>query len=179
MERKRVVAWVAALSFLALPSFLPAAEMGHEGMHGMPHDHGAMKMDDHGKMMHDGHGMKSGELLFSGKIGPWTGEARLIEKQAYMEQSGVPAKYAAKFAGERHLMMFLTDPMTGKQLSGAAGKVTITGPDKAASSKVTLVVMGGHIGADVRLPQPGEYTFTAEIEAGGTKGSATFSHTLK
>ncbi len=166
MERKRFAAWVAALSFLALPSFLSAAEMGHEGTHGTPHDHG-------------GHDMKSGELLFSGKIGPWTGEARLIEKQAYMEQSGVPAKFAAKFAGELHLMMFLTDPMTGKPLSGAAGKVTIAGPDKASSSKVTLVVMGGHIGADVHLPQSGEYTFTAEIEAGGRSGSATFSHTLK
>ena len=179
MERKRFVAWVAALSFLALPSILSAAEMGHEGMHGMPHGHDGMKMDDHGKMNHGGHDMKSGELLFSGKIGPWTGEARLIEKQAYMEQSGVPAKFAARFAGERHLMMFLTDPTTGKPLPGAAGKVTIAGPDKAASSKVTLIVMGGHIGADVHLPQPGEYTFTAEVEAGGRSGSATFSHTLK
>jgi hypothetical protein len=156
--------------------------MGHEGMPGMPHDHGGMEMDDHGKMKpggHEGHDMKSGEMLFSGKVGPWTGEARLIEKQAYMEQSGVPAKVAAKFAGERHLMLFLTDPTTGKPLSGAAGKVTIAGPDKASSTKVTLIAMGGHIGADVQLPQPGEYTFTAEIEAGGRTGSATFSHTLK
>lgn len=164
MGRKRIAAWVAALSMVALPSFLPAAEMGHEGMSGMSHDHG---------------GMKSGELLFSGTIGPWTGEARLIEKQAYMEQSGVPAKIAAKFAGERHLMMFLTDPATGKSPAGAAGVVVITGPDKASSSKVTLVGMAGHIGADVHLPRPGGYTFTAEIEAGGGKGSATFSHTLK
>ena len=174
MERKRFVAWVAALSFLALPSILPAAEMRHEGMHsGHEGTHGGHEG------MHGGHDMKSGELLFSGKIGPWTGEARLIEKQAYMEQSGVPSKFAAKFAGERHLMMFLTDPMTGKPLPRAAGKVTIAGPDKAASSVVTLVVMGGHIGADVHLPQPGEYTFTAEVEAGGRSGSATFSHTLK
>jgi len=179
MERKRFAAWVAALSFLALPSFLPAAEMGHEGTHGTPHDHGGMKMDDHGKMNHGGHDMKSGELLFSGKIGPWTGEARLIDKKEHMEQSGVPAKFAARFAGERHLMMFLTDPTTGKPLPGAAGKVTIAGPDKASSSKVTLVVMGGHIGADVHLPHPGEYMFTAEVEAGGRSGSATFSHTLK
>ena len=180
MDRKRYVAWGALFSFLALPAVLPAAEMGHEGMPGMPADHDGMnKMDDHGKMMHGGHAMKSGELLFSGKVGPWTGEARLIEKQAYMEQSGVPAKFAARFAGERHLMMFLTDPMTGKPLSGAAGEVIITGPGKAASSKVALVGMGEHIGADVTLPQPGEYTFTAEIESGGRRGSATFSHTLK
>ena len=179
MVMKRFVLWVAAISLLALPSFLSAAEMGHEGMSGMPHGHDDMKMDDHGKMMHGGHDMKSGELLFSGNVGPWTVEARLIEKQAYMEQTGVPAKFAVKFAGERHLMIFLSDPTTGKPPSGAAGKVTITGPDKASSSKVTLVVMGGHIGADVNLPQSGEYTFTAEIEAGDRKGSATFSHTMK
>jgi len=174
MESKRFVAWVAALSFLAMPSMLPAAEMRHEDMHG-----GHEEMHGGHEGMHGGHDMKSGELLFSGRIGPWTGEARLIEKQAYMEQSGIPAKFAAKFAGELHLMMFLTDPMTGKSLPGASGKVTIAGPDQASSSKVTLVVMGGHIGADVHLPQPGGYTFTAEIEAGGRTGSATFSHTLK
>ena len=179
MERKRVVAWVAALSIFYLPSHLSAAEMGHEGMSGMSHDHGGMKMEDHEKMMSGGHGMKSGELLFSGKVGPWTGEARLIEKREYMEQSGVPAKYASRFAGERHLMIFLTDPMTGKPLAGPTGSVTIKGPDEASSSKVALVAMGEHIGADVRLPQPGEYTFKAEIESGGTKGSVIFSHTLK
>lgn len=173
MDRKRYVAWGALFSFLALPAVLFAAGMdhdgmGHDGMSGMPADHGGMNMD-----------MKSGELLFSGKVGPWTGEARLIEKQAYMEQSGVPAKFAARFAGERHLMMFLTDPMTGKPLSGAAGEVIIKGPGEAAFSKVTLVGMGAHIGADVTLPQPGEYTFTAEIESDGRKGSVTFSHTLK
>jgi len=181
MDMKRFVGGFAAFSILAWPSFLPAAEMRHEGTHsgheGMHGGHEGMHGGHEG--MHGGHDMKSGELLFSGKIGPWTGEARLIEKQAYMEQSGVPAKFAAKFAGELHLMMFLTDPMTGKPPSGAAGKVTITGPDKASSSKVTLVVMGGHIGADVHLPQPGEYTFTAEVESGDRTGSATFSHTLK
>jgi hypothetical protein len=166
MKRKRYVAWAAALSFLLMPSFPPAAEMEHEGHEGH-------------EGMHGGHDTKSGELLFSGNVGPWAGEARLIEKQAYMEQSGIPAKIAARFAGERHLMLFLTDPVTGKSPPDAAGKVTIAGPDKASSSKVTLIGMGGHIGADVHLPQPGVYTFTAEIEAGGRTGSATFSHSLK
>jgi hypothetical protein len=96
-----------------------------------------------------------------------------------MEQLGMSAKIAARFAGERHLMMFLSDPLTGKPVSVTAGEVTITGPDTASSSKVSLVVMGGHIGADVNLPKPGEYTFTAEFESGGKKGNATFSHSLK
>jgi hypothetical protein len=171
MGIKRFVVWIAACSFLAPPSFSSAAETGHEGMHGT---HEGM----HGT--HDSHsGMKGGETIFSGEIGPWAGEARLIEKKAYMEQVGVPAKIAARFAGERHLMMFISDPTTGKPVSDLAGEVVITGPDKASSSKVTLVAMEGHIGADVDLPKPGEYTFTAEIESGGRKGSVTFSHSLK
>jgi hypothetical protein len=44
---------------------------------------------------------------------------------------------------------------------------------------VTLIVMGEHIGADVNMPTPGKYTFKAEIESAGRKGSATFPWTLK
>ena len=118
--------------------------------------------------------METGEKIFSGKVGPWTAEARLVDMKAQMEKSGVSAKTAAKFAGKRHLMLFVTDPATGKPAAGVSGKVAVTGPDKASSSKVTLVVMGEHIGADVGMPTPGKYTFKADIESGGKKGSATF-----
>ena len=129
---------------------------------------------------HGGMGdMRNGEKIFAGKVGPWTGEVRLVDMKAQMEQSGVSAKTAARFAGRRHLMMFLTDPTTGKSAAGVAGKVVVTGPDSASTSKVTLVVMGEHIGADVGMPTPGKYTFKAEIESGAKKGSATFSYTLK
>src|SRR4030042_821535 len=74
-------------------------------------------------------------------------------------QPGGSARTAARFAGERHLMLFLTDPATGKPAAGVAGKVVITGPDQASSSKATLIVMGGHIGVDVAMPTPGKYTF--------------------
>ena len=159
----------SALMLMALPGISAAAEQGGaKGMH-EGHDHAA----------HGGHDMKKGEKIFSGKVGPWEGEARLIDMKAQMEQSGVSAKTAAKFAGQRHLMLFLTDPATGKPAAGVSGKVVVTGPDKASSSKVTLVVMGEHIGADVGMPTPGKYTFKAEIESAGKKGSATFSYTLK
>ena len=168
----------AVLMLMAVPAISAAAEPG--GMGGMQHgDHAGMKMDDSGKMKTGAHDMGKGEKIFSGKAGPWTVEARLIDMKVQMEQSGVSAKTAAKFAGKHHLMLFLTDPATGKPAAGVAGKVDITGPDKASSSKVTLVVMGEHIGADVGLPTPGKYTFDAEIESPGKKGSATFSYTLK
>ncbi len=174
----RTAACGTALMLMALPGISAAAE--HGGMGAMQHgDHAGMKMDDPGKMKPGGHDMKNGEKIFSGKVGPWTGEARLVDMKAQMEQSGVSAKTAARFAGQRHLMLFLTDPTTGKPAAGVAGKVVITGPDRASSSKVTLVVMGGHIGADVGLPTPGKYTFEADIESADKKGSATFSYTLK
>jgi hypothetical protein len=123
--------------------------------------------------------MDMGEKIFSGKVGPWTAEARLVDMKAQMEKSGVSAKTAARFAGKRHLMLFLTDPATGKPAAGVSATVAITGPDKASSSKVTLIVMGEHIGADVGMPTPGKYTFKAETESAGKKGSATFSYILK
>ncbi|HSO71464.1 MAG TPA: hypothetical protein VLR91_02325 [Thermodesulfobacteriota bacterium] len=153
MGTKRFLVWVAVFSILALPAFSTAAEKGHD--------------------------MDLGEKIFSGKVGPWAGEARLVDMKAQMEKSGVSAATAAKFAGKRHLMLFLTDPATGKPAAGVSGKVAVTGPDKASSSMVTLIVMGEHIGADVNMPTPGKYTFKAEIESAGKKGSATFSFTLK
>ena len=126
-----------------------------------------------------GHGMDLGEKIFSGKVGPWAVEARLVDMKAQMEKSGVSAKTAAKYAGTRHLMLFVTDPATGKPAAAVAGKVVVTGPDKASSSKVTLVSMGAHIGVDVNMPKPGKYTFNAEVESGAKKGSAAFSYTLK
>ena len=167
----RTVVCGTALMLMVLPVFSLAAEKGHEGMAGM--QQGAS--GDHG----GGHDMQNGEKIFAGKVGPWTGEARLVDMKAQMEQSGVSAKTAARFAGKHHLMLFLTDPKTGKPAAGVGGKVVVTGPGKASSSKVTLIVMGEHIGADVNMPAPGKYTFKADIESAGKKGSATFSWTLK
>jgi len=165
----RTAVFGTALMLVTLPGVSAAAEQGGaKGMH-EGHDHSA----------HGGQTTDMGEKIFSGKVGPWAAEARLVDMKAQMEKSGVSAATAAKFSGKRHLMLFLTDPATGKPASGVAGKVDVTGPDKASSSKVTLVVMGEHIGADVGMPTPGKYTFKAEIESGAKKGSATFSCTLK
>jgi len=175
----RVGALVAASMFMAAPGISAAAE--HDGMGGMRHGDAGMEMGGHGGMsgMGGDHDKKKGEKLFSGRVGPWKGEARLIDMKAQMEQSGVSAKVAARFAGERHLMLFLTDPATGKPAAGVAGKVLITGPDAASSSKVKLVMMGGHIGTNVAMPTPGTYTFEADIESVDKKGSATFSYMLE
>lgn len=161
-----------ALMLMALPGISAAAEPG--GMSGM-------KKEGHGGMpaKSGGQNMDMGENIFSGKVGPWTAEARLVDTKAQMEQAGMSAKTTARFAGKRHLMLFLTDPTTGKPATGVTGKVVVTGPDKASSSKASLVVMGNHIGADVGMRTPGMYTFKADIVSAGKKGNATFSYTLK
>ena len=123
----RTAVWGVALMLMALPGISAAEEPG--GMGGIQHgDHAGMKMDDPGKMKSGAHDMGKGEKIFSGKVGPWTGEARLIDRKMQMEQSGVSAKTAARFAGRRHLMLFLTDPATGKPPAGVAGRSSSRDP---------------------------------------------------
>jgi hypothetical protein len=166
----------AMLVLMALPGVSSAAE--HGGV-------GGMRMEGHGGKAAKSVGpdVQNGEKIFSGRLGPWMAEARLIDMEALLEQTGVSPRNVARFADTRHLMLFLTDPATGNLATGAAGKVVVTGPDKASSSMVTLYVMGEHrfehIGSDVYMPVPGKYTFKAEIESGGQKGNVVFSYTLK
>jgi hypothetical protein len=167
MGATRFFGWVAVLSILALPMYAPAAEKGHEGMPGM-------KMEDHGKM--DGHDMmKMGDKVFEGKVGPWHGEARIMDMKAHLEASGMKAQGA--MPNSHHIAFTLTDAAK-KPVTEGKGTVTVTGPDKK-EAKSGFMAMQGHFGADVNLPKPGKYTFKAEIESGGRKGSATFTHTLK
>ena len=167
MGTKRFFGWVAALSILALPMYVSAAEKGHEGMPGM-------KMEGHGPS--GGHDMmKMGDKAFSGKIGSWKGDARIMDMKAHLEASGMKAQGA--MPNSHHIAFTLTDAAK-KPVTEGKGTVTVTGPDKK-EAKSEFMAMQGHFGADVNLPKPGKYTFKAEIESGGRKGSATFSYTLK
>jgi len=165
MSTKRYFGYLAVLSILALPMYVSAAEKGHDGMPGM-------KMEDHGKMgSHDI--AKKGDKAFSGKVGPWTGDARIMDMKAHMAATGMKAQGA--MPNSHHLALTLTDAAK-KPVTEGKGTVTVTGPDKK-ETKVEFMVMQGHFGADVNLPNPGKYTFKADIESGGKKGSAIFSYT--
>jgi hypothetical protein len=177
-EAVRTAVCGTALMLMALPGISAAAE--HGGMSGMqqgaPGDHGGMKMDDHGKMKSGGHDMaKMGDKAFSGKIGPWKGDARIMDMKAHMEASGMKAQGA--MPNSHHIVLSLADAAK-KPVTEGKGTVTVTGPDKKGA-KAEFMVMQGHFGADVNLPKPGKYTFKTEIESGGQKGNATFSYTLK
>ena len=158
----RTVVCGAALMLMALPGIPAAAE------------HGAMGGMQHGGS--GGHDMaKMGDKAFSGKIGPWAGEARIMDMKAHMGASGMKAQGA--MPNSHHIAFTLTDAAK-KPVTEGKGTVTVTGPDKKEATS-EFMAMQGHFGADVNLPKPGKYTFKAEIESGGKKGSATFPYTLK
>jgi translation elongation factor EF-1beta len=165
MGMNRIKVCAVLLAFLAFPPAGVAAEKGHGAMPGM-------KMEGHGDMM------KMGDKVFAGKVGPWQGEARLMDMKAHMEKakaSGMKMEGAMK---SHHISFGLTDPKTKKPVTEGKGTVTVVGPDKK-EEKSDFMAMEGHFGADVNLPKPGKYTFNTEIESGGSKGAATFSYTVK
>ncbi len=167
------VACVAVLMLVAAP--VVAAEMGHGSMSGMKSGesmgaHGGMKADDHGKM---------GDKIFTGKVGPWTGETRLMDMKAHMEKAKTSGmKMEGMAMKSHHIALSLTDPKTKKPVTEGKGTVTVTGPDKK-EEKSDFILMEGHFGADVNLPKPGKYTFKVSVESGSAKGTATFSHAVK
>ncbi|TFH29007.1 MAG: hypothetical protein E4G97_07940 [Deltaproteobacteria bacterium] len=172
MKTKHFAMWMAVLSFLTLTSFAQADDKGHGGMSGTKMEgHAGMPMKSGGHDM-----MQMGDKLFSGKIGPWQGTARIVDMKAHLEASGMKAQGA--MPNSHHIAVDLSDAKSKAHVTEGKGTVTVTGPDKKTATS-DFMVMQGHFGADVNLPAPGKYTFKTEIESGGQKGSATFSHTLK
>jgi hypothetical protein len=160
----RCAAILLAFAMLALPGTVVAAEMEHGGMKGM-------KIEGHGMM-------KMGDKIFGGKIGPWQGEARLMDMKAHMEKAKASGMKVEGVMKSHHVSFALTDPKTKKAVIEGKGSVTVIGPGKK-EEKSDLMAMEGHFGADVNLSKAGKYTFKVAIESGGRKGSATFSNTVK
>ena len=170
MSMKRFAVCSVLLAFVAPPVAGVAAEMGHGSMPGM-------KMES----PKEGHGgmMKMGDKVFSGKVGPWQGEGRLMDMKAHMEKAKASGMKMEGMAMKSHHVAFvLTDPKTKKPVTEGKGSVTVIGPDKK-EEKSDFMAMEGHFGADVNLPKPGKYTLMVNIESGGKKGSATFPYSVK
>jgi len=169
MKAKLITACAILLAFLAYGGIAAAEMKGHEGMSGMK-GHGSQ--EGHGDMM------KMGDKIFSGKVGPWLGEARLIDMKAQMEKAKASGMKMEGMMKSHHFEIELTDAGTKKPVTEGKGSVTVTGPDKK-SEKTAIAAMAGHFGVDINLPKPGKYTFKVTMESGGKKGSATFSHAVK
>ena len=156
------------LAFLSVSAPVVAADKGHGSMPGMS-----------GEQSMEGHGMMAmGDRVFEGRIGPWSGEFRLIDMKAQMEKSKVSETMKAKMKHTHHLMLSLTDPGTKKGVTEGKGSVTVTGPDRK-KARYDLTGMQGHFGADVTLDKPGQYSFEVSVESGKQKGSTSFPYTLE
>lgn len=163
MGMKRIAAIALVLAFAAVPLMAAAAGMEHGSMSGM-------KSEEHAKM---------GDKIFAGKVGPWQGEARLMDMKAHMEKAKAAGmKMEGMAMKSHHVAVELTDPRTKKPVTEGKGTVTVVGPDKKEDTS-EFMAMEGHFGADVNLPKPGKYTFKVSIASGDKKGSASFSHTMK
>jgi hypothetical protein len=169
-----------ALAVLVIAGVAAAADKGNGSMSGGMEKGSMSGMHGEGKM--EGHGMmKMGDKVFDGTVGPWHGEARLMDMKAQMEKakaSGMKMQGMEMMKNTHHLSLMLTDPQTKKAVTEGLGSVTVTGPDHK-EAKTTFMAMQGHFGADVNLPTPGKYEFYVEIEAGGKKGSAKFAQEIK
>jgi hypothetical protein len=160
IRKRRLGPWVLALALLALPGLAAAGH--HEGMKG------------HG--VGDGHGMmKMGDRIHSGSIGPWNAEVRLVDMKAQMEAAGM--KMEGAMTKTHHISLHLIDPKTGHPIdvTQGSGTVTVAGPG-VTEERTPFMVMDGHFGADVNLPEPDKYTFKTEVETGGKAGAAAFTH---
>jgi len=166
---ERLAVCLLAFALLALPGLAAAAEKGHGGMPGMKME-GAKEV--HGGMM------KMGDKVFSGKVGPWQGEARLMDMKAHIEKAKASGIKMEGMMKSHHMAFGLTDPKSKKPITEGKGSITVVAPDKK-EEKSTFMAMEGHFGADVNLPRPGKYTFKVSIESAGKKGSATFSYAVK
>jgi hypothetical protein len=156
-----------AMAVLLTAGASMAAEKGHSSMPGM---HGESKMEGHGMM-------KMGDKVFEGKVGSLHGEARLMDMKAQMEKANASGMMM-EMKNTHHLSLMLTDPKKKMAVTEGKGSVTITGPDTKKAT-TAFMVMQGHFGADVNLPDPGKYTFQVNIESGGKKGTATFVKEIK
>ena len=108
-----------------------------------------------------------GEKDFDGKVGPWLGEARLIDPKAQVAEARSGGRFVATPRPKTHI--FITE---GKCT------VTVTGPGGKSETK-DLVSMDGHFGADLALEVPGEYRIVLNFESGALKGSSAFAYAVR
>ncbi len=116
--------------------------------------------------------MRMGDKVFSGKIGPWNGTARIIDMKAHLEASGV--KTVGTMPNTHHIALELSGGKTKAHVTEGKGTVTVTGPDKK-KTKSEFIAMQGHFGADVNLPAPGNTRSRRGSNRAERRGAQPFS----
>jgi hypothetical protein len=162
---KQLNAILVALVLLGLP--LAAGAMSHE-KHG---EHGEME-----GMKHEGHaGMKMEEGMFM--LGEETAEG--VKAMAHLNDvKEAMAKVGMKET--HHFMVAFVDTVSGQQITEGTVAVKITNPAGKEGEAIKLMGMEGHFGADIVLPEKGEYHFKVGTKlADGKKREYHFHYTVK
>jgi hypothetical protein len=152
----------AILALLALPVVAPAETPGsHGGQHLMAQPGAAPMM--HGQVI------MLGEQTVEGV----KGMAHIKDVGAMMAQLGKKENY--------HFMMLFSDAKTGASIEHGTVAVKITTQKTGqAGEAIPLMGMSGHFGADIALPDKGEYSFQVGSKlADGSKRQFTFKYVVK
>ena len=161
---KRTVLVFSFLSLVTLPTLAIGQTASDHSQHAMPSqgDHDAMPMMNKQTVM-------LGEQTVDGV----NGMAHLNDVGAVMAQMGRKENY--------HFMVMFSDAKTGAAIDQGTVAVKITDPKTGQTGEaIPLMGMGEHFGADVALPDKGEYHFQVGSKlADGSKRQFTFHYTVK
>ncbi|MDW7772600.1 MAG: hypothetical protein SCH71_06880 [Desulfobulbaceae bacterium] len=162
----------AFLFVAAMPLGLMA--MSHEDMDHQGHQSMNPKMEEHGandQPMHEMAGHEEMAMLgFKVEDG--------VKASAHLNDIGeAMAKMGMKET--HHFMIFFEDADSGDLIPTGSAALKIKNPDGTESGPVSLIGMEGHFGADIVLPEKGEYELTvgSKLPDGKTR-QFEFKHQL-
>jgi hypothetical protein len=162
---KKVNALMVVLFLLSLPLAAGAMEeMKHGKMEKM--EHGGMEGMEHGKMM-EGMAMIGEQAVEGVKA-----MAHVKDVKAAMAKMGMKETH--------HFALMFMDTATGKPVTEGTVAVKIEDPAGKVSEPVMMMGMQGHFGADIELPEKGEYHFNVGTKlADGQKRQYDFQYTVE
>jgi hypothetical protein len=162
---KKVNALLAALFLLSLP-------LAAGAMEGMKHD--KMEKMEHGSM----EGMKHEGMKMEGMI--MLGEETEEGVKAMAHLNDVKEAMAKMGMKETHHFMVAFVDAAGKPVTEGTVAVKIKNPAGKEGNAIKLMGMEGHFGADIVLPEKGEYHFKVGTKlADGQKREYHFHHTVE
>jgi len=162
---KKVNALLAALFLLSLP-------LAAGAMEGMKHD--KMEKMEHGSM----EGMKHEGMKMEGMI--MLGEETEEGVKAMAHLNDVKEAMAKMGMKETHHFMVAFVDAAGKPVTEGTVAVKIKNPAGKEGNAIKLMGMEGHFGADIVLPEKGEYHFKVGTKLpDGKKREYHFHYTVE
>jgi hypothetical protein len=167
---KRITIAILAMMCLLLP-MTALASGDHDKMDKkMDMDHGKMKGMDHDKM-----GMKMDKdtiMLENEVVDGVMGMGHLKDVQAAIAKM--------KMKETHHFAIMFQDAKSKKHISEGQAALKIESPNGETGKAIMLMGMQGHFGADIVLPEKGEYHFYVATKlADGKKRKYHFSYDFK